>query len=90
MLVTRNNGREYYYPYTAGGYYLRDKSESNMDLINFPVRHNRTVWMNVYPIDGVSNPNHAHMSKEEADKCRNPNRIACLELELDFEEGEGL
>ena len=43
-----DNGRENYYFYTDGGYYLTDKSESHMDLINFPVRHKRTVWVNTY------------------------------------------
>jgi len=54
------------------------------DLIEVRPRHKRTVWLNVYNEGGPT----AHSLKEQAD-CYS-GRIACIKVELDFEEGEGL
>jgi len=54
-------------------------------LIEVRPRHKRTVWVNVY---GDSKPA-LHLSRELADQYR-CDRIACIKVELDFEEGEGL
>ena len=56
------------------------------DLIPKPKRHKRTVWLNVYP----DYPGNVHASRAEADRLLGAGRIACLELHLDFAEGEGL
>jgi len=59
------------------------------DLIEARPRHKRTVWLNVHVNRSVI----AHDLKEEADKlfCKDvAPRIACIKVELDFEEGEGL
>lgn len=59
------------------------------DLIEVRPRHKRTVWVNVHPHTAK-----LYGSKEFADieaqsfSCKD--RIACLRVELDFEEGEGL
>jgi hypothetical protein len=58
--------------------------ESDEDLIEVRPRHKRTVWLNVY--------NHkvtVNFCKEIADRSGDF-RIACIKVELDFEEGEGL
>jgi hypothetical protein len=55
------------------------------DLIEVRPRHKRMVWVNVY---GDSKPA-LHLSRELADQYR-LDRIACIKVELDFEEGEGL
>jgi len=59
--------------------------EHPYDLIEVRPRHKRTVWVNVY---GDSKPA-LHLSRELADQYR-CDRIACIKVELDFEEGEGL
>ena len=57
------------------------------DLAEVKPRHKRTVWINVYPdMDDIS----AWHSKKHADHMASPNRIACIKVDLDFEEGEGL
>ena len=55
------------------------------DLIEVRPRHKRTVWVNVYDDSKPA----LHLSRELADQycC---DRIACIKVELDFEEGEGL
>ena len=61
---------------------------SGYDLIEVKPRHKRTVWLNVYK--GTSD---VHTDKPMADflasKKEEP-RIACIRVDLDFEEGEGL
>ena len=55
------------------------------DLIEVRPRHKRTAWVNVYEDSKPA----LHLSRELADQycC---DRIACIKIELDFEEGEGL
>ena len=61
------------------------------DLIEVKPRIKRTMWVNVYPgfvalkIMSVLWP-----SKERADNQGMSNRIACVKIEIDCEEGEGL
>ena len=62
--------------------------DSDSDLIEVRPRHKRTVWLNVYPAnvytcDGAN-------TKSAADNRADYTRIACIKVELDFEEGEGL
>lgn len=67
-----------------GGYILNVSHQ--FDLIEVRPRHKRVVWLNVY--EGVSTS--AWEEKKWADKYAEPNRIACLRVELDFAEGDGL
>jgi hypothetical protein len=57
------------------------------DIIEVRPRHKRTVWMNVY---GSGIVPEVWSSKENADRAAACGRIACIKVELDFEEGEGL
>lgn len=58
------------------------------DLIEVRPRHKRVVWVNVYDNEVIHG---GWKTKERADECCHGNhRIACLRVELDFEEGEGL
>jgi hypothetical protein len=50
-------------------------------------RIKRTVWLNVYDNEVIHG---GWRTKEEAQGYHEKNRIACLKLDLDFEEGEGL
>ena len=56
--------------------------EDGLDLIEVRRRHKRTVWVNVYP-DEVFTHHHQRVPNRK-------DRIACIKVELDFEEGEGL
>ena len=55
------------------------------DLIEVRPRHKRTVWVTVYPMN-------RYQISDENIQCDiyPPKRIACIKVELDFEEGEGL
>jgi len=57
-----------------------------LDLIEVRPRHKRTLWLNMYPNHMTS-----YETKKDADKSADDaNRIACIKVDLDFEEGEGL
>ena len=61
------------------------------NLVEVKPRIKQTIWVNVYPesvslkIMSVSWP-----SKERADNQAMSNRIACVKVEIDCEEGDGL
>jgi hypothetical protein len=57
------------------------------DLIEIRPRHKRTVWVNMY---GTGIVGETCSSKEHADLAAACYRIACIKVELNFEEGEGL
>ena len=61
--------------------------ETNSDLIEVRPCHKRTVWLNMY---GTGIIPEVCSSKERADAAAGCNRIACIKVDLDFEEGEGL
>jgi len=68
------------------GKYMREDADGRYDLIEVKPRIKRTFWVNVYP-EGVVE----HETKEHADKiARKYNRLACVKIELDCEEGDGL
>jgi hypothetical protein len=70
---------------TTGRCFASVKGETEMDLIEVRPRHKRTVWVNIYDDSKPA----LHLSRELADQyCLD--RIACIKVELDFEEGEGL
>jgi len=58
---------------------------SEHDLVEVRPRHKKTVWLNVS--DGHC---WVYPSREKADASPSMLRIACIKVELDFEEGEGL
>ena len=73
--------------YTSTGKYLDDEADHPHDLIEVRPRHKRTVWLNVYH-DCISR---GFETKDEADAKAVKNcRLACIKVDLDFKEGEGL
>jgi len=76
--------------FICGGVYDGSPSSAS-DLVEVKPRIKRTFWVNVYPesvslkIMSVSWP-----SKERADNQAMSNRIACVKVEIDCEEGDGL
>ena len=65
----------------ADGHY-HDGENSCRDLIEVRPRHKRTVWLHVFKNSTVCATEEAYYEIT--------NRIACIKVELDFEEGEGL
>jgi len=63
----------------ASGSHCRDML---LDLIEVRPRHKRTVWLHVFKNSTVCATEEAYYEIT--------NRIACIKVELDFEEGEGL
>ena len=55
-------------------------------LVEVKPRIKWTVWVNIYPQCRI----YPYLSKEEADGCASTERIACVKVEIDCEEGEGL
>ena len=56
--------------------------DSSLDLIEVRPRHKRTVWLHVW--------NGGTVCATEESYYVPAGRIACIKVELDFEEGEGL
>ena len=82
----KNNGEWEYMRWTNNGTF-GGNIPFGSDLIEVRPRHKRTVWLNVYNSRIVPE---AWNSKENADRAAACGRIACIKVELDFEEGEGL
>lgn len=55
------------------------------DLVEIKPRIKQTLWLNIHS-GGVL----VHETKEDADATRHNSCIACIKVELDYEEGEGL
>jgi hypothetical protein len=84
--LVREEPNDALFSYTSTGRFYSDK-DSEHDLIPKPVKHTRTVWMNVYGDDGRTS---TYSEKALADCYGGHARIACKEVTFEFEEGEGL
>jgi len=65
--------------WSTSGIHHQDRA---YDLIEVILRHKRTVWLHVFKNSTVCATEEAYYEIT--------NRIACIKVELDFEEGEGL
>ena len=75
--------------WTLGGSYNVIGAETCIhNLIEVKPRIKREVWVNVY--DVVDRACRMYSSKEKADYNADYNRIACVKVVIDCEEGEGL
>ena len=63
--------------------------EQDKDLIEVCPRHKRTVWLNIHPRTAKIYGSKV-IADIEAQSFSYKDRIACIKVELDFEEGEGL
>jgi hypothetical protein len=63
-------------------------SKQFADIIEVKPRIQRTMWVNVYP--NPISTGAAHLSKKIADQNAMSDRLACVKVEIDCEEGEGL
>lgn len=66
----------------GGDYYSRSH-----DLIEVRPRIQRTVWLNVYEDERDML---GHRNRERANDYAQSGRLACVKVEIDVEEGEGL
>ena len=71
--------------WTTEGYYKISDSDHGSNLIEVKPRIQREVWMNVY----AGNCYNAFHTRQEADEVAYE-RIACVKVTIDCEEGEGL
>jgi hypothetical protein len=66
---------------------LIPESDDPLDLIPKPVKHTRTVWLNIYD----AGDQYTHKTKKDCDRYgKLAGRIACKEITFDYYEGEGL
>jgi len=65
---------------------LQERCVTDLDLFEVKPRHKRTVWLNVY----ADKSGDYSQARSIADCMAGPNRIACVKVEIDCEEGEGL
>jgi len=66
-----------------GTKWLEKTPEHFYDLIEVKPRIKRTVWLNIYP-------DHVKAWLSEHDAALSSKRIACVKVEIDCEEGDGL
>ena len=59
--------------------------QGGLDLIEVKPRIKRTVWLNVYALTVVG-----YETRYAADDVASKDRLACVKVEIDCEEGEGL
>ena len=89
VALVENDNVETVWYFTKEGKFSANGDDIDFDLVNIPIKHKRKYWINVYPptsLDGDV----VHQSKQFADYAAGANRIACIEREIEFEEGEGL
>lgn len=71
----------------SDGRYDIDKDCHRHDLVEVKPRIKQSVWLNVYPTNVAG----AYETKEGADNQAHKGiRIACVKVDIDCEEGEGL
>ena len=70
----------------SGDWAPQDCAASPYDLIEVHPRIQREVWVNVYP---DKNGDYSQL-KSLANAMASKDRIACIKVDLDFQEGEGL
>jgi hypothetical protein len=72
--------------YLSDGAYKDNHFPHELDLVEVKPRIKKTVWLNV--CDHLDYW-YVYLSKEHADKFKH-GRLACIKVEIDYEEGEGL
>ena len=80
------NSNGYWVAHTWGSDGRYDCCQSDDDLIEVKPRIKRTVWLNVYP----DKTGDYSQLRSLADSLATKDRLACVKVEIDCEEGEGL
>lgn len=60
------------------------------DLMNVPAPIDRTAWVNVYRSGAGPSDCECFKSKDLADRHASPTRIACIQIQIKGNEGDGL
>lgn len=84
-VIANQAGVESAYTFSQRGNYGPDVQKHENDLVEVKPCIKRTVWLNVYPDCTL-----LVEVKENVDKYAYRDRIACVKVEIDVEEGEGL
>lgn len=71
--------------WNAHGYHRPTGGESTLDLIEVKPKRTLDVWLNMYEY-GIFN----YPTKDMADQSSSKDRIACLHIVREYEEGDGL
>lgn len=92
LVRTPNGGPELSATWRADGVCSTSDAFNRVDDL---VPYRRTVrvhgWLNVYPLDNIAGRGRIlHATRDNADAIAAQNRIACVEVDLEVEEGEGL
>jgi len=82
--IRDKDGVWYAYQWYPHGGYLSGIGDPR-DLVEVKPRIKLKMWVNIYP--GYK---HSFSSKHDAECGKHPNRIACVEIDIDVEEGHGL
>lgn len=86
-LISEEPGKERLFAWNAHGRVagLAQLDAHTDDLVNTPVKRRVTGWLNVYP-DGAVYFGH----KAKADLFAISSRIACIHIDIEYTEGDGL
>jgi len=85
VVIHKSNGAQYEITVTRDGLYLNGKTDCDDLVAKCPKNVKVEGWLNVYPTYLI-----AYNDKEEADLCASKRRIACVKIDMEVEEGEGL
>lgn len=84
-LITQPDGEEYVSTHFSNGRWISDNVENKNDLVNAPAKVRVNVFLNVFADGSVA----LHGIRHSADQW-GIGRIACLHLNQEITEGEGL
>ena len=85
-----HNGEWVVEQWGTNGQYHFDINSSKLDLIPVPQYHTLDVWANLYPDQYRGMKVCYWNSKEQADRHRTEECIACIHITQKYQEGEGL
>jgi YD repeat-containing protein len=88
LVDTGSQERAFYYDQDGHG-----TCHESLDLVNVPVPCDVTFWLNIYPKGWMSNRapiGSFENSRLEADESAAPGRVACVQVTVKANEGDGL
>lgn len=83
------NGQWYCESWMSDGLLLSDCT-GGLDLVEVKPRVKQTYWINVYSQSRRGKTGYLHHTKKQADEGREEGAVACVEVNIDVEEGGGL
>ena len=85
-LITLDNGREQVLTFTDNGACNQLGLLKSFDLVNVPEKRTVKTWVNIYDDGSV----YANLTKGTSDMISGVGRVACKEITIEFNVGEGL